>query len=229
MSSDEDAGESRLFVMMPVGIGHVFVLIDENEWHDIESAFADPHVVELDDSNGDVHTVDLADCVSNAIVKNLSEIPTWEFFVDIESQGVQVFDAICWAKNPEKQIIVEAPFYQKMLDLIKDVEGRVYDTRAVGLSKSRIQFDCKGKRYNAYIDASGAEPTVRFGHELELPKKVGTDYIEEIRQILISAPDPAFVPDEEPRKEESKDFSLADLSAFDMAFSHDDADKMPGF
>ena len=226
MNSNSEDDESQVMVMLPVGIGHVFVLLEENDWHAIEKAFTDPHVVDLEDHNGEILSIDLCDSISTAIVKKFSEVPDWGFFCDIESQGVQVLDSICWTQNPEKQKTVEGPFYAKILALIKQFEGKIYDTRAIGLCKSRIQFDYKTKRYNAYLDASGADPVVKFGHEAEFTKTMPTDYITEMVRILNLVPDPAFVPDEEPPKEETKESSLADLSAFDQAFCHDDADKI---
>jgi hypothetical protein len=228
MSSSSGEPDSRVLVMMPVGLGHVFVIVESHEWHDIEMAFSDPHVVELDDPNGNVHEIDLYDCVSNAIVKSFDEVPEWSFFFDIESQGVQVFDTICWCQHLDKQITVEGPFYEKILALVKKFEGKLYDTRAVGLCKSRIQFDCKGRRYNAYLNASGSEPVVSFGYEGEEAKTMPSDYVTEMGNILTAAPDPAFVPDESLKKVDTTEVKVADLSAFDQAFCHDDADKVEG-
>ena len=51
MNSNSEDDESQVMVMLPVGIGHVFVLLEENDWHAIEQAFTDPHVVDLEDHN----------------------------------------------------------------------------------------------------------------------------------------------------------------------------------
>jgi hypothetical protein len=216
---------ANVLLALPVGLGHIFVICDRDDWRNVKDSFKDPHEVDLEDQSGRMVTIDLYDVVSNAVVSEFDEDAEGSVFAELEANGVTVFDALCYAMNPDKRDREEANFFTNVMALIKKIEGQIHDTRAIGLVKSRIAFYFRGRKYHVLMDALHVPPTYTFGADDSSDFEVLTqNYIEEMRNILSKVPDiiGAEVDQEAPTE---KSAEIADLAAFDEAFGICEGDE----
>jgi hypothetical protein len=209
---------SDVLIALPVGLGHVFVVCKREDWEKVKHSITDTHEVDLEDYEGNTVTLDLYESISNAIVSTYDEDMIGSIFTELDENGIIVFNAMCYANNPDKVLHEEATFCENVMRLIKKWEGRIYDTRAIGLVKSRISFYFRGVLYHVVMDANTSPPTYFFkSDDDEEYIAFSEKYIAEIDAVLTKIPDVIAsenIEDETNLQEEE----IADLSAFDQAF-----------
>lgn len=223
--SDNNVESDDLLIALPVGLGHVFVICPQDEWHEITQKFIDPYEVELFDDNGEPVTVDLFTAVTGAIVRTCTEDAALSIFGELESHGSVVFDAICYAHDSKKKNVFETKFFTDVLAMIKRREASIYDTRAIGLCTSRIQFYYRGRKFEVIMNAKEEEPVYSFGFVYDDHTKCDNNYIKEMEALLDEITDPVSDPNDNPVVPKVGESDVADLAAFDRAFNFDDVDK----
>jgi hypothetical protein len=208
----------KVLLALPVGLGHVFAICDRDDWKAIKDSFKDPHEVEIEDPNGELVTIDLFDVVSNAVVSEFDEDMETSLFAELESNGVPVFDELCYANDPDKKNREEANFFTDVMALIKKLEGRIYDTRAIGVVKSRITFHFRSVTYHVVMDAATVPPTYLFGKDDGGDLNVlSASYISDISEMLSKMPDTITLDAPQVETVQNPE-EIADLAAFDEAF-----------
>lgn len=209
---------NNVLLALPVGLGHVFAIVERDDWRNIRNSFKDSHEVDLEDPTGGIVTLDLYEVVSNAIVSEFDEDAESSMFAELEASGVTVFDALCYANDPDKRDKEEANFLTNVMALIKKLEGQIYDTRGIGLVKTRIAFYYRGQMYHVIMNAVELPPTYTFGPDDSSDLHVlSANYIENMNDILSKVPDVIVESNDQEQKEQNVK-EIADLAAFDEAF-----------
>lgn len=194
--------------------GTKIVICSSDDWTEIYDAYENDVMVEIEGRDGSTLEVNLFDCVKNAVVAQATEdlILFAENFAD-DSQSF--FDQVCYEVIGEEGMKMELTFVDRMLALINSIEANILETRAIGLGKSHVMFKFRSQLFHAIAKYNGGKNQFYFGPFGGEMKPVTSNYVDDIKAILLEIPDATMPSEQTPTLETDK--TEVDFSAFDAA------------